>query len=215
MTTTAEHALEQGADILPGLQDTLRAPWQRMLLELGRLLHWSIDPSGARSSSGTLLPPNATAAEHRLEQATARLGELPAPLRDLWNADTCPSHLLPWLAWALQVDIWDNSWSDDAQRAVIRGAITVHRRKGTPWAIKRALANAGYGDAILSEGFSSANYNGSTLHDGSRLYVGDSDWSKYRLIMERPISSDQAEQIRRMLALVAPARCHLVDITSP
>lgn len=215
MTTTAEHALEQGADILPGLQDTLRAPWQRMLLELGRLLHWSIDPSGARSSSETLLPPNATAAEHRLEQATARLGELTTPLRDLWNADTCPSHLLPWLAWALQVDIWDNSWSDDAQRAVIRGAITVHRRKGTPWAIKRALANAGYGDAILSEGFSSANYNGSTLHDGSRLYVGDSDWSKYRLIMERPISSDQAEQIRRMLALVAPARCHLVDITSP
>lgn len=215
MTTNAEHALEQGAAILPGLQDSLRGPWQRMLLELGRLLHWSIDPSGARSSSGTLLPPNATAAEHRLEQATARLGELPTPLRDLWNADTCPAHLLPWLAWALQVDIWDNSWSDDAQRAVIRGAITVHRRKGTPWAIKRALANAGYGDAILSEGFSSANYNGSTLHDGSRLYVGDSDWSKYRLLMERPISSEQAEQIRRMLALVAPARCHLVDITSP
>lgn len=215
MTTNAESALEQGAAILPGLQDPLRGPWQRMLLEMGRLLHWSIEPSGSRSANGTLLPPNATAAEHRLEQATARLGELPTPLRDLWNADTCPAHLLPWLAWALQVDIWDSGWSEDAQRAVIRGAITVHRRKGTPWAIKRALANAGYGDAILSEGFSNANYNGSTLHDGSRLYVGDSDWSKYRLLMARPISNEQAEQIRRMLALVAPARCRLVEITSP
>lgn len=215
MTTAAERALEEGSAILSGLQDPLREPWQRMLLEMGRLLHWSMDPSGSQSTTETLLPPNATATEHRLEQATARLGDLPTPLRELWNADTCPSHLLPWLAWALQVDIWDNGWSEDDRRSVIREAITVHRRKGTPWAIKRALANAGYGDAILSEGFSTANYNGSTLHDGSRLYVGDSDWSKYRLIMDRPISSEQADQIRRMLALVAPARCRLVEITTP
>lgn len=215
MTTAAERALEEGSAILSGLQDPLREPWQRMLLEMGRLLHWSMDPSGSQSTTATLLPPNATATEHRLEQATARMGDLPTPLRELWNADTCPSHLLPWLAWALQVDIWDNGWSEDDRRSVIREAITVHRRKGTPWAIKRALANAGYGDAILSEGFSTANYNGSTLHDGSRLYVGDSDWSKYRLIMDRPISSEQADQIRRMLALVAPARCRLVEITTP
>lgn len=212
MTTDAERALEQGAAILPGLQDPLRAPWQRMLLEMGRLLHWSLDPSGSASTTETLLPPNATTAEHRLEQSTARLGKLPTPLRGLWNSDSCPTHLLPWLAWALQVDIWDSGWSEDAQRAVIRGAITVHRRKGTPWAIKRALANAGYGDAILSEGFSSTSYNGSTQHDGSDLYIGDSDWSKYRLIMARPISNEQAEQIRRLLELVAPARCHLVEL---
>ena len=31
----------------------------------------------------SLLPPNTTAMEHRLEQVTARLGELPAPLRDM------------------------------------------------------------------------------------------------------------------------------------
>ena len=215
MTTAAERALEEGSAILSGLQDPLREPWQRMLLEMGRLLHWSMDPSGSQSTTETLLPPNATATEHRLEQATARMADLPTPLRELWNADTCPSHLLPWLAWALQVDIWDNGWSEDDRRSVIREAITVHRRKGTPWAIKRALANAGYGDAILSEGFSTANYNGSTQHDGSRLYVGDSDWSKYRLIMDRPISSEQADQIRRMLALVAPARCRLVEITTP
>lgn len=162
--------------------------------------------------STALLPSNATQTERALEQATARLGDLQAPLRELWNPDTCSSELLPWLAWALQVDVWDNGWSDDTQRAVIRGAITVHRRKGTPWAIKRALTNAGYAAATLSEGLSTTSYDGSTRHNGSNRYIGDSDWSKYRLIMARPISNDQADQIRRLLSHVAPARCHLVEL---
>lgn len=159
-----------------------------------------------------LLPPNATQAERALEQATAGLGELPAPLRELWDPDTCPAHLLPWLAWALQVDVWDNGWSDDAQRAAIRGAITVHRRKGTPWAIKRALANAGYGDAILTEGDRANSYDGAITHNGVNMYLGGTDWANYRLTMARPISNDQANQIRRLLSYVAPVRCHLVDL---
>jgi phage tail P2-like protein len=162
--------------------------------------------------SPTLLPPNATQEERALEQATARLGDMAAPLRETWNPDSCPADLLPWLAWALQVDIWDKDWSDDTQRAVIRGAIEVHRRKGTPWAIKRALLNAGYGDATLSEGDSANTHDGADLHDGSELYVGSLDWAKYRLIMKRPITNAQAAQIRRLLATVAPARCHLVEL---
>lgn len=160
----------------------------------------------------TLLPPNATEAERALEQATARIGDLPTPLRGLWDPDTCPAHLLPWLAWALQVDIWDAGWSDDIQRAVIRGAIEVHRRKGTPWAIKRALANAGYGDATLSEGDSATSYDGVALHDGVSLYSGSLDWARYRLILARPITNAQADQVRRLLSYVAPARCHPVEL---
>ena len=212
MTTAAELAIEQGAAILPGLPDPLNRLWQGVLLEAGRLLHWSIDPSGKRSTPETLLPPNATAAEHRLEQATARLGSLPTPLRELWSPDGCPSHLLPWLAWALQVDIWSPSWSDDQQRNVIRGAVDVHRRKGTPWAIKRALRNAGYGDATLSEGDSATSYDGAELHDGSRPHGGSLDWARYRLVMSNPITNTQADQIRRLLSSVAPARCHLVEL---
>ena len=163
--------------------------------------------------SDALLAPNATQAERALEQATARLGSLPAPLREPWDPDTCPANLLPWLAWALQVDIWDRNWSDDAKRTVIRGAIDVHRRKGTPWAIKRALANAGYGDsATLAEGDSTNAYDGTDLHNGSNLYLGGLDWANYRLIMARPISNAQADQIRRLLSFVAPARCHLVEL---
>lgn len=209
--TPAERALEQGKTLLPTLEASLREPWRRMLLQLGRMLHWSINPTGSPQVD-TLLPPNATQAEHRIEQATARLGELPVPLRDLWNPDTCPEALLPWLAWALQVDIWDKTWSDDVQRSVIRGAIDVHRRKGTPWAIKRALANAGYGSAILSEGESAISYDGMVLHDGSNSYIGSLDWAKYRLIMDQPITNAQADQVRRLLANVAPARCHLIEL---
>lgn len=162
--------------------------------------------------STALLPSNATQTERALEQATARLGDLQAPLRELWNPNTCSSELLPWLAWALQVDVWDNGWSDNAKRAVIRGAITVHRRKGTPWAIKRALANAGYGDTTLSEGNSSNTHDGTDRHNGGTTYVGSLDWAKYRLILTRPITNAQAEQIRQLLRHVAPARCHLIEL---
>ena len=53
------------------------------------------------SDQPSLLPPNASALERKLEQATLRLGTLPVPLRELWNPDTCPAHLLPWLAWTV------------------------------------------------------------------------------------------------------------------
>lgn len=212
MTTAADRALEQGAAILSGLPDPLRELWQRMLLEAGRLLHWSIEPSGSRSTLATLLPPNATAAEHRIEQATARLGSLPVTLRELWKVDTCPDNLLPWLAWALQVDVWDPAWSDETQRSVISGAIDVHRRKGTMWSIKRALANAGYGDATITEGDSANTHDGADIYNGIKLYTGGLDWAKYRLILARPITNAQADQIRKLLSFVAPARCHLVEL---
>lgn len=211
MTLTAEQALKQGSGILPTLPRELREPWSSMLLEMSRLLHWSISPTGT-AKVDTLLPASATQAEHRIEQSTARMGELATPLRELWDPESCPASLLPWLAWSLQVDSWDADWSDDTRRAVIRGAIDVHRRKGTPWAIKRALINAGYGDARLSEGDSANSYDGAALHNGSESYIGSLDWAKYRLIMDRPITNAKADQVRRLLANVAPARCHLVEL---
>ena len=50
----------------------------------------------------SLLPRNATGAERAIEGATARVGAVPTPFRDLWNPDTCPAALLPWLAWAYE-----------------------------------------------------------------------------------------------------------------
>lgn len=87
-----------------------------------------------------LLPPNATGAERALSLAIERHAAMPAPLRDVWDADTCPEHLLAWLAWALTVDEWDGSWSEEQKRAVIKASINVHRIKGTIGAVSQALS---------------------------------------------------------------------------
>lgn len=65
------------------------------------------------------------------------------PVSKLWNADTCPSHLLPWLAWALSVDYWDEAWPDSQKRAMVKAAWRAHKYKGTCGAIDDVLAPFG------------------------------------------------------------------------
>jgi phage tail P2-like protein len=86
-----------------------------------------------------LLPPNATADEKAIASALSRLSDVPVPIRELWNPDTCPAELLPWLAWALSVDVWNTAWPEAKKRQVIKAAIVVHRHKGTPYAVEEAF----------------------------------------------------------------------------
>lgn len=99
-----------------------------------------------------LLPPNASQLEQAAEAAiNSAIEAIDVPLRDLWNPDTCPAALLPWLAWTLSVDVWDSSWPEATQRAVIAESVTVHRTKGTPGGLRRALQTMGYGDVEVLE----------------------------------------------------------------
>lgn len=103
-------------------------------------------------SNLALLPPNATAQEVALSEAVARVGDVPVIVREVWNADTCPADLLPWLARAVSVDVWDANWSSDQKRATIRSSLTVHREKGTIGAVRKAMAALGF-DARVQEWF--------------------------------------------------------------
>lgn len=91
-----------------------------------------------------LLPTGATPLELHAEQASAEASAAPVPLRPLWNPDTCPPNLLPYLAWAFSVDRWDENWDDDTKRGVIRQSYFVHRHKGTIGALRRAIQPLGY-----------------------------------------------------------------------
>lgn len=91
----------------------------------------------------SLLPPNANSQELAMEAATARIADVPVPLRDLWNADTCPEYLLPWLAWALSLDAWDSSWPEAVKREQIRMALEIQRRKGTLSAVRSVVESFG------------------------------------------------------------------------
>lgn len=91
----------------------------------------------------SLLPHNSTALERALGQVGAHATDLPVILRSLWNPETCPLNLLPWLAWAWSVDDWDDAWTERQKRDTVAQALAVQRIKGTTGAVKRALGALG------------------------------------------------------------------------
>lgn len=100
----------------------------------------------------TLLPPNSTKLERDLEQVLQRTTELDAPLRKLWNPDTCPEHILPWLAWGLGLSDWKTYWPVSIKRAFIRDAIDFKRKQGTAQSVRQIVRNFGAA-VVLQEGW--------------------------------------------------------------
>jgi phage tail P2-like protein len=138
-------------------------------------------------STPSLLPPNATTLERRIAASgfVTPSGYVPT----LWNADTCPAALLPWLAWAESVDDWNPAWSEERQRAVIKTSRAIHRLKGTVAAIKQALVARGQPDAEVVE------RNG--------------QWAIYKVILKHPITVSQAKELKGSVVAVARNCCHL------
>ncbi len=91
----------------------------------------------------TLLPANATPFERAIEASVARISDVPVPLRQLVNPDTCPPDQLPFLAWALSIDTWDSDWPDTIKRARVRSAIMIQRRKGTAASLRDVVTSFG------------------------------------------------------------------------
>ncbi len=91
-----------------------------------------------------LLPPNATIQERALSETTARISNIPTLQHTMYNPETCPASVLPWLAWALSVDDWDTSWTEDQQRWIIASSLTIHKHKGTIGAVKSAMEGLGF-----------------------------------------------------------------------
>ena len=90
----------------------------------------------------SLLPHNSSQLERAIEAATNDAPSL--PIGTLYNAATCPAHLLHQLAWAWSVDRWDNRWSEQVKRAAIASAFYIHAHKGTIGALRRVVEPLGY-----------------------------------------------------------------------
>ncbi|WP_177142589.1 phage tail protein I [Variovorax sp. YR216] len=159
-----------------------------------------------------LLPPNRTA----LESALAAMSSLvldTAGLRHLWHARDCLAELLPWLSWTLSVEGWSDARSDDARRAVILDSINIHRRKGTPWAIRALIRALGFGEITIIERIGGIRRDGTAAHDGEYARAPlSSTWATYRLVFDRPLTNAQAARVRALLPSVAPARCLCVGL---
>jgi len=90
-----------------------------------------------------LLPDSATHFERELAALSAELDALdPVVIETLWDAWRCPAVLLPWLAWALSIDAWDDGWAEPVKRQAIADSPDYHRIKGTVQAVTSALALA-------------------------------------------------------------------------
>lgn len=92
------------------------------------------------SDRPTILPSTYTPLVKAFDRIEERLYELPVAMITK-SPHTIPIEYLDHLAWENSVDVWDVEWPEDIKRAVVDMAEEVHRYKGTPWAIRRALSS--------------------------------------------------------------------------
>lgn len=127
-----------------------------------------------------ILPPNATGLEKSISiTGRERIAAIPVPLADLFSPWRCPATHLPWLAWAVSVDVWDDHWPEAVKRQTIAASVEVHRRKGTVGAVRRALAAQGYQVKVHEHHTLNAEW---TKSDGARwdsktCWNGTVNWS--------------------------------------
>lgn len=146
----------------------------------------------------SLLPPNATAEEQAVAEAMGRISDIPVVVDALYNPQTCPAALLPWLAWAMGVDAWSASWSEAQKRRVIAASCATHKTKGTRGALQRALDALGY-RIYISEWFE---------HGG--------DPYTFRVTVElsdRGVDASTYTEIRRLIDVAKNVRSHLDGLT--
>ncbi|MGB0694004.1 MAG: phage tail protein I [Rhodospirillaceae bacterium] len=147
----------------------------------------------------SLMPPNASALETALANSFDRISDVPIPVRDLWSPSTCAEALLPWLAWALSVDVWRDDWPSDIKRQVIAYSYLVHLRKGTTRSIQDALAAIGLSETRIDEwqAFGGAPYSIRVETD----------------ITDRGLTEEEAAAASDVIANTKPARTTLDRVT--
>ena len=99
-----------------------------------------------------LLPSNATADERALSLAV-QFGDdvLPEDIKLLLDPYKVPARFLPFMGWGRHVDYWDDALPEAAKRALMAGSWEWHRKKGTPFAIRRSLEAIGFDWVKISE----------------------------------------------------------------
>ena len=159
-----------------------------------------------------LLPPNSSALERALADVSARISNLPVSIASIWNAATCPESMLPWLASTLSVDVWDDAWPEETKRLAVATSLEINRRKGTSAAVQAALESAGHGDATIVERVDYQLRNGTKLRNGIYGRGGASRWATFKVILNRPVSTRWAEQIRQRVIYAQRLSCEFVQL---
>ncbi len=91
----------------------------------------------------SILPSNATDIERAIESATADELSTDLSIADITDPDKCSSDLLNYLAYQNKVSYWNESWTENTKRQVIKAAPAINKIKGTKAAVVGALESLG------------------------------------------------------------------------
>ncbi len=125
---------------------------------------------------GEILP--ASIAEDRQVQAGAaalspELQSVSLATREAYilsRIDELPEVVVDLLAWQFHVDFYEPlSLSVEAKRRLVKNSIPWHRKKGTPWAVRRLLGDLGF-DSEIREWF---EYEGTPYTAKLKVWVGE------------------------------------------
>ncbi|MFM7010023.1 MAG: phage tail protein [Betaproteobacteria bacterium] len=151
------------------------------------------------------------------DTAAARFAALPVEAVLIYLIDLVDEDALPLLAKQFDVlGIKGYAFATTVQqkRDLIKNAIELHRFKGTPWSIKKALERVGYPNAELLEGGGTPNYyDGTHTHNGSITYGDQSHWAYFRVLYNgvnfTNLSAADVDVIRAIVSEYKPAHCTL------
>lgn len=149
-----------------------------------------------------------------------RLGQIQLDQLLINLVDNVTAGALPHLAEQFHItglEGWSLCTTDDERRSLIKRAIWLHRKKGTPWAVKEGLKGVGYGGAAISERQPALNYNGSEIFSGAEGYGAGANWARFRILLDlgenRGVSTSETDLIRAVVNEWKNERSHLDAIT--
>ena len=147
--------------------------------------------------SERLLPVGSSPLEVAAAAALSNIERVPVPLRTLWNPSACPVNLLPYLAWALSVDRWDEAWPESTKRSVIMSSFFVHQHKGTISALRRVVEPLGF--LIEVREWWQLGEEPGTF----RLVVG---------VLDNGITDEMYQELERLIEDAKPASRHMTGL---
>lgn len=167
--------------------------------------------------SDSLLPPSIRDERFlALEALVNRIAELDLAILDIYDIDQVEASALYDLADQFNV-LGFRGWmlaGDEAERrSLIKESIVLHRKAGTAYAVRRAMALVGYPSATVIENPPLA-YDGTWSYDGSEVYVGKR-LGGFVVVLDPVQSAVSGPLIELIVALINEwknTRSHLLDL---
>ncbi len=148
-----------------------------------------------------------------------RLGVVPLDQLLVYLVDNISAEALPHLAEQFHItglEGWTLCDTEADKRRLIKRAVWLHRKKGTPWAVKEGLRSVGFGGALIDEQIQSLRYDGTQVFSGDEEYGAGANWARFNINLDlgenRGVSATETALIRAVVDEWKNVRSHLAAI---